>query len=93
MALNRQAEAMLQLLDARGDKPVPESTPDEVRASNWQWVDFMGEPEPVAAVQDTYIPGPTASYTSASTHRKEGSARSHASCSSTVAVGLPATST
>ena len=60
MALNRQAEAMLQLLDARGDKPVPESTPDEVRASNWQWVEFMGEPEPVAAVQDTYIPGPTA---------------------------------
>jgi len=60
MALNRQTQAMLQLLDARGDKPVPESTPDEVRAANWQWVEFMGEPEPVAAVQDTYIPGPTA---------------------------------
>jgi hypothetical protein len=48
------------LLDARGDKPVPESTTDEVHAANWQWVEFMGEPEPVAAVQDTYIPGPTA---------------------------------
>jgi acetyl esterase len=60
MTLNAQARAMLELLETRGGKSVPESTVGEVRAANWNWVEFMGDPEPVAHVQDTYIPGPTA---------------------------------
>jgi acetyl esterase len=60
MTLNPQARQMLELLDARGDKPVPESTVEEVRAANWDWVEFMGAPETVARTLDTYIPGPSA---------------------------------
>jgi acetyl esterase len=60
MALNDQARALLDLLDARGDKPVPDSTVAEVRAANWDWVEFMGDAEEVAQVEDKYIPGPTA---------------------------------
>jgi acetyl esterase len=51
---------MLQVLKARGETPVPEWTVPQVRADNWDWVEFMGEPEPVAKVADTYIVGPTA---------------------------------
>jgi acetyl esterase len=60
MTLNDQARALLNLLDARGDKPVPDSTVAEVRAANWDWVEFMGDAEEVARVQDRYIPGPSA---------------------------------
>jgi len=60
MTLNAQARAMLELLEARGDKPVPESTVAEVRAANWDWVEFMGDAAPVARVEDTYVPGPSA---------------------------------
>lgn len=60
MTVNAQTRALLDLLESRGGKPVQDSTPAEARAANWDWVEFMGEPEPVAAVVDTYIPGPTA---------------------------------
>ena len=59
MTLNPQAQAILELLEARGDKPVPDSTVAEVRASQWDWVEFMGDTEPVARVEDNYIPGPS----------------------------------
>jgi acetyl esterase len=60
MTLNRQARQMLELLESRGGKPVPDSTVAEVRAANWDWVEFMGDPEPVVRVEGTYIPGPSA---------------------------------
>ena len=60
MALNPQAQAMVDLLAARGDRPVEDSTAAQVRRANWDWIEFQGEREPVARVQDTYIPGPTA---------------------------------
>jgi acetyl esterase len=60
MTLSAQARALLELLEARGDKPVPDSTVAEVRAANWDWVEFMGDVAPVARVEDTYIPGPSA---------------------------------
>jgi len=60
MTLNPQARSMLELLEARGGKPVPDSTVAQVRAANWDWVEFMGSPERVARVEDNYIPGPTA---------------------------------
>jgi acetyl esterase len=59
VTLNPQAQAILELLESRGDKPVPDSTVAEVRASQWDWVEFMGDTEPVARVEDTYIPGPS----------------------------------
>jgi acetyl esterase len=59
VTLNAQAQAILELLESRGDKPVPDSTVAEVRASQWDWVEFMGDTEPVARVVDTYIPGPS----------------------------------
>lgn len=60
MTVNAQTRALLDLLESRGGRPVQDCTPAEVRAANWDWVEFMGEPEPVASVTDTYIPGPTA---------------------------------
>jgi acetyl esterase len=60
MPLNMQAVALLQLLEERGGIPVQDSTPEAVRIANWDWLDFQGPAEPVAAVDDTYIPGPTA---------------------------------
>lgn len=59
MTLNAQSRALLDLLESRGGKPVPGATVAEVRAAQWDWVDFMGEPEAVAGVRDTYIPGPS----------------------------------
>jgi acetyl esterase len=60
MTLNKQAGDMLQLLRERGETPVGKWTVAEVRASNWDWVEFMGEPERVAMVWDTYLPAPSA---------------------------------
>lgn len=60
MALNPQAQQILELLASRGDPPVADRTVAQARAAEWSWVEFQGEPEPVAAVQDTYLPGPTA---------------------------------
>jgi acetyl esterase len=60
VSLNPEARALLDLLDARGGTPVEDSTPAQVRAANWDWVEFMGEPAPVAQVRDTYISGPSA---------------------------------
>jgi acetyl esterase len=59
VTLNAQAKAMLDLLELRGGKPVADSTVAEVRASQWDWIEFMGDADPVARVEDTYIPGPS----------------------------------
>lgn len=60
MSLNAQAAALLRLLEERGGIPVQDCTPEAVRVANWNWLEFQGSTEPVAAVEDTYIPGPTA---------------------------------
>jgi acetyl esterase len=60
MPVNAQARAILDLLEKRGGKPAEESSPAQVRAGDWAWLEFMGHPEPVAQVRDTYIGGPSA---------------------------------
>lgn len=60
MPLNAQARALLELLESRGGKAIEEGTVAEGRASQWEWVEFMGAPEPVASTWDTYVPGPSA---------------------------------
>jgi acetyl esterase len=60
VTLNPQTQQIMDLLDSRGGKPVSESTVAEARAATWDWLEFQGDPEPVARVWDTYIAGPTA---------------------------------
>jgi acetyl esterase len=59
MPLNAQAQALLEVLESRGGKPINDLTVGEARAAEWGWLDYMGEPEHVAGVRDTYIAGPT----------------------------------
>ena len=62
MPLHPQAKAVLDAMAARGDKPVEESTPAEVRASraaNAQaMAELAGPEQPVARVENRTIPGP-----------------------------------
>ena len=60
MTLNPQARRMIELLERRGRRAVPDSTVAEVRAALWDSLEFMGDPEPISRVEDTYIAGPSA---------------------------------
>jgi acetyl esterase len=51
------------VLDERllsGGRPLREASVAESRAAQYDWVPYMGEPDPVAVVEDRFIPGPTA---------------------------------
>jgi acetyl esterase len=56
---NAQARAVLSERAAAGGRPMHEATVSESRAAQWEWVPYMGDPQPVA-VEHRFIPGPTA---------------------------------
>lgn len=56
---NPQALAVLTALAKAGGRPMREATLSESRAAQWDWLPYMGGPEPVA-VEHRFIPGPTA---------------------------------
>ena len=57
---NAQARAVLDERLLTGGRPMRETAVAESRAAQYDWVAYMGEPEPVATVEDRFIPGPTA---------------------------------
>jgi acetyl esterase len=60
MALDPQAEAVLRALSGPDATPLREQTVADARRGAYGFVDFFGEPEPVARVDHRFIPGPTA---------------------------------
>jgi acetyl esterase len=56
---NAQARAVLRQRAEAGARPMHDAPVAESRASQWEWVPYMGAPEPVA-VEHRFIPGPTA---------------------------------
>lgn len=60
MALDPQVEALLAGFQAAGAQPFEEMTVPEARVAALAFKDLGGEPEDVAEVQHTFIPGPTA---------------------------------
>ena len=56
---NAQARAVLRERVQAGGRPMHEAPVAESRASQWEWVPYMGDPEPVT-VEHRFIPGPTA---------------------------------
>lgn len=60
MPLHPQVAHVLDLMARSGGKPLEELTIAEARAGAWGWLDYLGDPEPVARVTDRFIPGPTA---------------------------------
>jgi acetyl esterase len=55
-----EVQALLLAMERAGGKPLEECTPAEARAAAWDWLQWVGEPEPVAYVDNRFIPGPTA---------------------------------
>ncbi len=60
MPLDPQAEALLAEMREAGVKPFEEMTVPEARTAAWGYLALAGEPQEVAAVRTTFIPGPTA---------------------------------
>jgi acetyl esterase len=60
MPLDPQAEALLAEMREAGVKPFEELSVAEARAASWGYVALAGEPQAVADVRTTFIPGPTA---------------------------------
>jgi acetyl esterase len=60
MPLDPQAEALLAEMREAGVKPFEEMTVPEARVAAWGYLALAGEPQDVAAVRTTFIPGPTA---------------------------------
>ena len=71
MPLDLQVEALLAGMAAAGANPFQEMTPAEGRVAAWAFKDLGGEPEAVAAVENRFIPGPTADL-SVRIYRPEG---------------------
>lgn len=59
-APNAQARAVLEERLLAGGRPMHQAPVAESRAAQYDWLPYMGEPEPVASVEDRFIPGPTA---------------------------------
>jgi acetyl esterase len=57
---NAQARAVLDERRQAGGRPMREAPVAESRAAQYDWVPYMGAPEPVATVENRFIPGPTA---------------------------------
>jgi acetyl esterase len=60
MPVDPQIQALLDEMRELGAKPFEELTVAEARAAAWSFAALQGEPEDVAAVEHTFIPGPTA---------------------------------
>jgi acetyl esterase len=60
MPVDPQIQALLDEMRELGAKPFEELTVPEARAAAWSFAELQGEPEDVAAVEHTFIPGPTA---------------------------------
>lgn len=59
-APNVQARTVLDERLLTGGRPMRQAPVTESRAAQYDWVPYMGGPEPVATVEDRFIPGPTA---------------------------------
>lgn len=60
MPLDPQVQKVLDIMAAAGGKPIGEASVAEARAAAWGWLEFAGPGEPVAKVENRFIPGPTA---------------------------------
>ena len=60
MPLHPQANALLAQMRDAGVKPFEELSVREAREESWGYLALAGEPQEVAAVGHTFIPGPTA---------------------------------
>jgi acetyl esterase len=60
MPLDPQADALLEQMRVAGVKPFEELSVREAREASWGYVALAGEPQDVAHVRHTFIPGPTA---------------------------------
>ena len=58
--LDEKTQAVLAERAAAGDRPMREATVEESRAATWGWLPYMGEPAPLAKVEDRIIPSRTA---------------------------------
>jgi acetyl esterase len=58
MPLHPQCRALLDEMEAAGVRPFEELTVAQAREAAWGYLALAGEPQPVAAVTDRYIPGP-----------------------------------
>ncbi|MPY81098.1 MAG: alpha/beta hydrolase fold domain-containing protein [Actinophytocola sp.] len=57
---NRQAQAVLDERARAGVRPMREAPIAESRAVQWEWIEYMGQAEPVARCDNRIIPTPTA---------------------------------
>jgi acetyl esterase len=55
-----QARAVLEERAEAGGRPMHESSVEESRAAQWQWLPYMGEPAPMAEVRTRFVPAPCA---------------------------------
>jgi acetyl esterase len=60
MPVDPQVQALLDEMREAGAKPFEELTVAEARAAAWSFAVLQGEPQEVASVEHTFIPGPTA---------------------------------
>jgi acetyl esterase/lipase len=60
MPLDPQADALLAQMREAGVRPFEELTVPEAREAAWGYLALAGEPQPVASVDNRFIPGPTA---------------------------------
>jgi acetyl esterase len=60
MPVDPQVQALLDEMRELGAKPFEELSVAEARAAAWSFAQLQGEPEEVASVVHTFIPGPTA---------------------------------
>jgi acetyl esterase len=60
MPVDPQIQAVLDKMREAGAKPFEELSVAEARAAAWSFAELQGEPEEVASIKHTFIPGPTA---------------------------------
>jgi acetyl esterase len=60
MPLHPQADALLEQMREAGVRPFEELSVAEAREAAWGYVALAGEPQPVASVENRFVPAPTA---------------------------------
>jgi acetyl esterase len=60
MPVDPQIQALLDKMREAGAKPFEELSVADARAAAWSFAELQGEPEEVASIKHTFIPGPTA---------------------------------
>jgi acetyl esterase len=85
MPLDPQCRALLDEMEAAGIRPFEELSVREAREEAWGYLALGGEPQEVASVGHTFIPGPTADlparvYMPAGEGRRGGIVFFHGSC-------------